>query len=365
MSTSDRKIRANRRNAEKSTGPNTDEGKETSRANAYKHGLSGAGVVMGADEAEAVAQRAEAWRPEFRPDSPVKEWAFEQVVIHSMRIDQCQSQQQTAREFEAMRAESVWEIDQDASAAVLGDRLARKPEMTARQLLRTKAGCSWMMEQWSSLGRILDAGHDWTDEQRHHALDLTGAPRFGRDEAPLNHPKQLVETQFARLNNLIATHHDNLDAFERSAAAKGCPGSLSKTISLLRRYEAACLKRFNAARKMLGAVAVDPQTEEAVPVSPPKPFSTPFLDDLDSDDVPEESLEDYAERLEGLTMACMGNAELATQMAGPPPAPLPPPPAPVPARSSNPGVPPHQQKIPQAMNRRQRRAMAKMMANAL
>ena len=41
-----RQLAANRRNAEKSTGPRTDEGKAFSRGNAVKHGLAGDGIVL-------------------------------------------------------------------------------------------------------------------------------------------------------------------------------------------------------------------------------------------------------------------------------------------------------------------------------
>ena len=58
MPASEAQILANRRNAALSTGPKTPEGKEQSRRNALKHGMTGAGVVLAdpaSDEAAAVA----------------------------------------------------------------------------------------------------------------------------------------------------------------------------------------------------------------------------------------------------------------------------------------------------------------------
>jgi len=46
MIVSDARIAANRANALKSTGPRTAEGKERSRCNALKHGMTGAGVAL-------------------------------------------------------------------------------------------------------------------------------------------------------------------------------------------------------------------------------------------------------------------------------------------------------------------------------
>ncbi|MGE0431477.1 MAG: hypothetical protein AB7S36_04390 [Planctomycetota bacterium] len=49
MTTSTRQIEANRRNAQKSTGPRTEAGKQKSRLNSWKHGLA-ADIAVGPDE---------------------------------------------------------------------------------------------------------------------------------------------------------------------------------------------------------------------------------------------------------------------------------------------------------------------------
>ncbi len=70
----------------------------------------------------------------------------------------------------------LWEIDQEAAAAALGDRLAQRPDSVSKQLHQSKYGCLWMLDQWTDLGGVLEAGKTWSDEQFQLALDLAGIP---------------------------------------------------------------------------------------------------------------------------------------------------------------------------------------------
>ena len=55
--TSEKKIAANRRNAQKSTGPRSSAGKRRTRRNAYRHGLT-AGVTSSAKHSERIERLA-------------------------------------------------------------------------------------------------------------------------------------------------------------------------------------------------------------------------------------------------------------------------------------------------------------------
>jgi hypothetical protein len=52
--TSDKQARANRRNALKSTGPNTPEGKAAVRHNALRHGLGSSDILLPGEDEDAL-----------------------------------------------------------------------------------------------------------------------------------------------------------------------------------------------------------------------------------------------------------------------------------------------------------------------
>lgn len=82
----DRKIEANRRNAQKSTGPRTLTGKAIACMNALKHGLCARKPLLpGDDEAEYVRFAAELV-DHFRPDNPVRAIQVEQFIVAAWQL---------------------------------------------------------------------------------------------------------------------------------------------------------------------------------------------------------------------------------------------------------------------------------------
>jgi hypothetical protein len=96
MLVSEARLAANRQNATKSTGPKTEEGKLRSRANALKHGLTGAGVVLPAiDEAE-VERRSTAFAEELDVTGEIGLALARRAALNSVRMERGADQQAAA-----------------------------------------------------------------------------------------------------------------------------------------------------------------------------------------------------------------------------------------------------------------------------
>src|SRR3954454_5049711 len=174
MIVSEARLAANRRNAARSTGPKTEEGKQRSRANALKHGLCASVVV--AEDAKLVQRRASDWFDALKPQNEYHSWLVDEVAVISLRIDRSERMERRARDVKAMRAELCWEDDRRLDAVRLGGLLSKRPDEVVEELRRTPQGCEWLMTRWAMLAHTADVKASWTPEQSRMAFDLLGTP---------------------------------------------------------------------------------------------------------------------------------------------------------------------------------------------
>jgi hypothetical protein len=106
MPASPARIAANQANAAKSTGPKTPEGKERSRANSYKHGLTGEGVVLSHEDAAEVERRLAAFEDELKPSGEVGRALVRRAALLSVRMDRGVSQESAALSKRVRQAEA-------------------------------------------------------------------------------------------------------------------------------------------------------------------------------------------------------------------------------------------------------------------
>src|SRR4051812_40097170 len=83
---SQKQIEANRRNAQKSTGPVTDLGKATAKFNALKHGMTASTAVLPYEDAHSYAELRESFVATYKPANAVEASLVETIANSYWRL---------------------------------------------------------------------------------------------------------------------------------------------------------------------------------------------------------------------------------------------------------------------------------------
>jgi len=204
--TSEWKAAANRKNAAKSSGPRTVEGKNVSRSNALKHGQTAETLVALGEDAEAFERMADAHLAVFRPRNAVElecartftlaAWrrlrcvTTETAMINQYIHDTALAEQFGPEQEQAALAlgerlffdsQNVWRFHPDPMAMDV-PRSQRKevpggpdtPVRLVKQLESTYAGCRWLLKRWDELRVRNQPGKWWKAFDKFKAIRLLG-----------------------------------------------------------------------------------------------------------------------------------------------------------------------------------------------
>jgi DNA-binding LacI/PurR family transcriptional regulator len=122
MPASEAQILANRQNAAHSTGPKTEAGKERSRQNSLKHGMTGAGVVLAEADAAEVARRTVLFAEELIVIDEVGQALARRAALHSVRMERSADQQAAALSLRCRQVEAAF-VPPEGVDAEEADRL--------------------------------------------------------------------------------------------------------------------------------------------------------------------------------------------------------------------------------------------------
>lgn len=84
--TSDKQTRANRRNALRSTGPKSNEGKAAVRHNALRHGLLSRDVLLPGEDEAALKELGERLRDELQPVGELENLLVDRIISSTWRL---------------------------------------------------------------------------------------------------------------------------------------------------------------------------------------------------------------------------------------------------------------------------------------
>ena len=170
MACSEAQMAANQANARRSTGPVSDRGKQISRSNSLKHGLTGEGVVLAAQHEAEVDRLEAAFAADFRPQSPVGKVMIRKMAIVAVRADRSTDQENAAIARNVRNAIGDFDESRYDKADALFDALQQDPRGNLRKLKRMPEGVDRLIAAW------IDLRDDLTREGR----GSPGPPRTSR-----------------------------------------------------------------------------------------------------------------------------------------------------------------------------------------
>lgn len=178
----EKQIEANRQNAQKSTGPATDEGKQRSRGNALKHGLAGAGVVMEREDDEGFAEKLELYREHIGPADVLEEDLVRNMALASVRVERCRRQEFAELAGRKKRVMGEWRAGKKKEVNELIARFKEEPALVVGKLERMTLGCEWLLDAWADVEGVLEKTGTWERGDLRFALALLGRMPRGNHE---------------------------------------------------------------------------------------------------------------------------------------------------------------------------------------
>jgi hypothetical protein len=201
-------IDANRRNAQKSTGPRTTEGKNRSRMNALDHGCRAKVLVLPTEEFGQYEKQLHNWNLSLKPRNPAEAFLVERLVglayvedrirdAHTARLskrmaqglmDEADAEQETVIALtQRLFPDACFPVPVQAppgnhrqpgrKAAGQGREAVSpvepdSPALLVCRLRHTLTGCRWLIDQWVGLRELLESGKPWIGPDKLKAVAL-------------------------------------------------------------------------------------------------------------------------------------------------------------------------------------------------
>jgi hypothetical protein len=274
MPVSEAKKLANRRNAQRSTGPKSPEGKARSRQNALKHGLTGSGVALPFEDQAEITRSFTALQNELRPSNELAEKLVRRTAFLFVRLERSEKHETSETSKRVRHAVEKFDDERLAAVEELAAKIEREPATTSRRLQMSPEGIDWLLDEWEILrDELFKKGNRvyWTNNHRARFELLLGRNpadwRLGRiailsdavagfflnlekedgegleDEARADWARgelgRMIDDEMARLKDVRVNLDPKAIEQDRAEAVDRALFDTSKEAILARKYEAA------------------------------------------------------------------------------------------------------------------------------
>jgi len=162
-------IEANRRNAQSSTWPKTDEGKSRVRRNAITHGMTARTImpVLTQEDPKRLQERTQEWVSDVQPQNAIERDLVRQAARLSLAIERgewIETQMLGARRRTQVRELGRRLLYIAGPEEVKVSRMplwADDPGLLVSELEESAEGCRWLLERWAEYRNLLDRKSNW------------------------------------------------------------------------------------------------------------------------------------------------------------------------------------------------------------
>ena len=203
---SQKQLEANRRNAQKCTGPKSTAGKKRSRLNAVKHGLTAQIPVLPGEDPTQFHTRVDGYKTDLQPRGTLENDLVEQMAQQAWQIDRALTADAARLTIKIQTAAAESAVRDADQAAALGQRLffdRRGPtplfpsvKLQGRSSARTSrtdqpddpddpvrllillesntAGCRFLLDCWAALRDRIETGQCWQSPEKLRGIRMLG-----------------------------------------------------------------------------------------------------------------------------------------------------------------------------------------------
>ncbi len=201
MACSQAQLESNRNNANMSTGPRTPEGKEQSRSNSYKHGLTGEGIVLPHEDAAEVDDLIDTLTAEMKPKNTQARFCIGRLALLMHKMTRGALLEGKALSFRTRHAEAEFDAARLSECDHLYSWIANEPATNARRLRRSPEGIDLLIAAIQGLVDDLSYPYGmrwgWSHCDRlHHLLGLR------REDVPVSRFRALTEAIGGKFQHL-------------------------------------------------------------------------------------------------------------------------------------------------------------------
>jgi hypothetical protein len=201
--TTDAKTRANRANAQKSTGPKTEAGKARSRLNALKHGRRSKAVaapVLPQEDAAELGRKIQEWIESYQPDGAVETDLVIRAAKASWALDRADRHETALLARRVRRALVSARSRRTATVCDLGRKLlfmagkrllpgsgpdwSDDPAAFVAELEAIPEGARWLRDRWAEVHNLILADEPWTYLDQFKFIRLLGRQPFEAIDDP-------------------------------------------------------------------------------------------------------------------------------------------------------------------------------------